>query len=321
MGLEAGDGRLVGLVDTNPLNSDERSKGASHLRLIKTAVKSLINAVPGASGPVDYVIASGSFTPTTGGTCYLYPETAGPDTLDHINHTNCPEGSVVILRCGNPSYPISVVDSTTGEGRIRPRGGYTMILQQFDAYIMFQRLGGIWRELSRGGDYQKAVDRVQSLDFTPSLSAYAFQLPGGDYLHFELELRALKVIALAELRIDFSQNGGSSYLSGSDDYLSQLLRVGGPSNNITANSLTSSAGLGTTFDAWSAGVQLDGTIKVYHAGPAFAMIDCVLSSTGIINNWRSRVSLVANDNGINAVRVQAGGDFFTNGAVTLYGWL
>ncbi len=107
MGLESVT-NVDDLVITNPVATDLRSVGDNHLRIIKTAVKTLLENVPGTKDgtPATLTIVAGAITPTVAVQYVDTAAAAATDDLDTITGTNMYAGGFLWLRAANTARTV-----------------------------------------------------------------------------------------------------------------------------------------------------------------------------------------------------------------------
>jgi hypothetical protein len=205
--------RIADLVATNPPGSDQASTLDDHIRLIKTAVRSLICAVPGAATTQSIEISGGAVTPSTSATITLVPEGgSGADTLDTLTLTNVPEGGLLILRVGGTSTPITVVESAT----INLKDNESCILDNSLACLILQRRSGVAHELIRLSGQVSPTVYIGRL--SGANTSYDFLLPNGyNYARFNIR-NVVPDGTSTGLLVRLSQDNGVSYLGGTTDY-------------------------------------------------------------------------------------------------------
>lgn len=129
----------------------------------KQALESFLAAtkqLPGGAAETVLAIAAGVITPTRAAHAVDTEGSAAADDLTHIALDNLPDGSLLELRCQDPSREVIVRHQAGGVGQILLAGGADFTLDTLDKYIRLQRRGTEWRERGRYvdiGDFATAV--------------------------------------------------------------------------------------------------------------------------------------------------------------------
>ena len=116
--------------------------------------------LPGGAAETVLVIAAGVITPTRAAHAVDTEGAAAADDLTHIALDHLPDGSLIELRCQDPSRVVTVRHQAGGVGQIVLAGGADFVLDNLDKFIRLQRRGTEWRERGRYvdiGDFAAAV--------------------------------------------------------------------------------------------------------------------------------------------------------------------
>jgi hypothetical protein len=158
---------MVTLPAANYLNDNARTEGEFKASL--EAFLAATKQVPGAGvAELSLTIAAGSITPAgSSGVLVIDTESAAAsDDLANIVQTNYPDGSMIMLRNANAARFVVLKHAATGSGQLLLSRNADYVLDDTKKYLLLQRRGTDWIEISRSPGRLEMPVVTKSATFT-----------------------------------------------------------------------------------------------------------------------------------------------------------
>lgn len=135
---------------------ENSARTVAEMKTALEAVRDKVSVGLGGAARVELTVSTGTVTPATrdhGGVFTLDTEgDAAADDLDTITYTNLPDGTVIVVMAENASRVVTLKDANGGAGEMLLSDSADYALNTLDRWVMFQRRGTAWVELTRSRD-------------------------------------------------------------------------------------------------------------------------------------------------------------------------